>query len=101
MEGLIKESGFFDLVSSNNEKNSGQAFGFNYNRDESVMKFLSNAEIKEKGAALNLKMLDISKASLTTEIKDIKQGSGLWKWFVILALLCIIAETILIRLYKQ
>ena len=35
------------------------------------------------------------------EIKDIKQGSGLWKWFVILALLCIIAETILIRLYKQ
>ena len=101
VEGLIKESGFFDLVSSNNEKNSRQAFGFNYNRDESVMKFLSSADIKEKGAILNLKMLDISKASLTTEIKDIKQGSGLWKWFVILALLCIIAETILIRLYKQ
>jgi hypothetical protein len=65
------------------------------------MKFLSDKQILEDGSKIGLKLLDISKASLTTEIKDLKQGSGLWKWFVLLALICILTETILIRLYKQ
>ena len=102
VEGLIKEAGFYDLADQKTGKTGiDQAYAFNFDRKESIMKFLSETDIREKGAAINLKLLDISKASLTTEIKQIRQGSGLWKWFVIFALVFILTETILIRLYKQ
>jgi hypothetical protein len=102
VEGLIKEAGFYSLTGIKQEKNiSSPFYAFNYDRQESVMKFLDESEIKNQGAHLNLRFLDVNKASLTTEIQQIRQGSGLWKLFIILGLAFILAETLLIRIYRQ
>jgi hypothetical protein len=76
----------------------------NYDRKESDMSHLSGVRI---GRYCVLKILqlrlisDTQQANLSGSIIEKDKGVVLWKWFVILALLFLAAETLLIRLLKN
>lgn len=78
-----------------------QAVSFNYNRTESDMDFLSGDEFVSAANSMgieNIQLLDGSTESLSTQVQELHNGKQLWRLFLILALICLLAETILIRI---
>jgi hypothetical protein len=66
-----------------------KGFGFNYNRKESKMNFASQAELAEQIKRYSLRNIEIladKGKPLSDTIKDMNQGTLLWKLFIILAL---------------
>jgi len=104
-----------NLYARDQVKNAGNYFlmngpaaiaslSFNYNRDESDLQCLTRDEI----SAMISKLKDPSVSILETKNKPVDQllseinnGISLWKWFVILALMCLTAEAILLRIAKK
>jgi hypothetical protein len=78
-----------------------QTISFNYNRDESDLKTIDATEfiskLKEKGFQ-NAQILDGTTEALANKVKETKDGKHLWRLFLILALGCLLIETILIRI---
>jgi len=96
----IKDAGFYS-VSRGNKTAAGLAFDFN--RKESDLSCFSMPELQQQLDRLPVKDIRIlreQKTSLTREINQIKQGTQLWKLFIILALIFIACEIALIRLVK-
>lgn len=78
-----------------------QPVSFNYNRSESDMHFLSTEELTQKASELgisNLQIVDGSTENIANQVKELHDGKQLWRLFLILALLALLAETILIRI---
>ena len=75
---------------------------FNYNRNESVLKFVSPDQIEEKIGENNLSisLVDSSKQTLDKFINQESEGIILWKLFLVLTLVFILIEILLIRFYK-
>jgi len=80
------------------------AISFNYNRKESDMQFLSQKDIQEYIAhspLKNLFLMDIQHKSAAVIAQQINSaGTQLYSLFVILALLFLLTETVLLRLWK-
>ncbi len=97
----IKDAGFY-LVTRGNKSLAGLAF--NYNRKESDLSCYSVKELEQQITRLPVKDIRIlreKKSSLTREINQIKQGTPLWKLFIILSLIFIALEIALIRFLKK
>ncbi|MCB9192277.1 MAG: BatA domain-containing protein [Flavobacteriales bacterium] len=78
-----------------------QSVSYNYNRAESEMRFLTPEEFVNalKTAGLtNVEVIESSIESLANTIKETAEGHQLWRYFLILALACLLIETILIRI---
>jgi len=98
--GQIVESGLYSIV-RNDVPVAGAAF--NYDRKESDLTFLSAGDIESAMKQKQVKyftLLRESKAPLTRQIHELKQGKPLWKLFILLTLLFIAAEIGVIRLIK-
>jgi hypothetical protein len=101
----IKEAGNYILKLEDTEL---EGLSFNYDRRESVMKFLDAAKLEEgiKAAVENNPMLkktdvlDLKDKSISKVIEEINQGIRLWKIFIILALLFLVTEVLLLRFLK-
>ncbi len=97
----IHEAGFYDVLWMNEIK---QNLAFNYNRKESFMNFYTTDELNQIIQKNNLKKFRVSEENQSNNIKKtIQLGGGgikLWKWFIILSLLFVIAEICLIRFLK-
>ena len=96
----IKDAGFYSI---NRGAKTIAGLAFNYNRKESDLSCFSIKELEQQISRLKVKDIHIlkeKKSSLTHEIHQIKQGTPLWKLFVILALIFIACEIALIRLFK-
>lgn len=96
----IKEAGFYQ-VTAGSQTVDGVAF--NYDRKESDLSCFSNGELEEQCSRLPVKeirLLKEKRSSLTGEIRQIRQGTPLWKLFIILALVFLAAEIAIIRLFK-
>ena len=68
------------------------------------MDFLTNEELTSNIEKLNLKnitVLDSNKGTITNTLKETNNGSKLWKLFLILALLFLLSEILIIRLFKN
>jgi len=80
------------------------AISFNYNRKESDMQFLSQKDIQEYIAhspLKNLFLMDIQYKSATVIAQQINSaGTQLYSLFIILALLFLLAEAVLLRVWK-
>lgn len=97
----VKDAGFY-TVSSGDKTVAGLAF--NFDRRESDLSCYSNAELEQQIRRLpvnDIHILREKKSSLAREIHQIKQGTPLWKLFIILTLLFIACEIALIRLFKS
>ncbi|MBK8500222.1 MAG: BatA domain-containing protein [Flavobacteriales bacterium] len=73
---------------------------FNLSRRESDLSAMSVEELKTALEARGLgsfSVLDEGAGDLSLRLAELDQGRKLWKWFIVLALLFLAAETILIR----
>ena len=95
----ITKDGHYLLRSSKGD--TLQQLSFNFNRTESDMKFLTTDELTRLAQDLgitNLSIVDGNTESLFNTIQEIHDGKQLWRLFLILALLCLLFETVLIRI---
>ncbi len=95
----IRDDGQFLITTETGD--TLQPLSFNYDRSESEMQFLSSDELLEKAQQLgmsNLKIVDATIESMANQVRELHDGKQLWRLFLILALLALLAETILIRI---
>jgi hypothetical protein len=98
---LIETAGHY-LVKNDNETIA--SLSFNYNRDESDLRYFSPAELESR-----IELANLEKASVMTNVssnfaevlQEIQKGKQLWKWCILLALLFILAEVFIARFWKQ
>lgn len=98
-EGLL-EDGIYDVLSDSKKLNS---IALNYNRKESEMKFYHADELsqflKEKGITTSIiSTTDADEVKATIQYQN--QGLVLWKWFVLAAMIFLLAEMAVIRFWK-
>jgi hypothetical protein len=97
----IRKAGHYKLV-KNNETLKG--LSFNYNRKESAMKFASRPELQDligRYSLNNTRILADMGKPLSDSIKDMNQGTRLWKLFIILALVFLAVEILLLRVWNE
>ena len=97
----IKEAGNYTV------KDKEEVFyglSFNYNRKESDMRCYDKAELKDKIETLGLKnyiVLSLQNKSTNAVVSEIQAaGIQLWQYCILLALLFLLAEVILLRIWK-
>lgn len=95
----VKEDGQYLLRSQAGD--TIQPLSFNYNRNESDMSFLTPAEFKDavlSFGAHRLEIIDGKVETLKNQVQELHDGKQLWRWFLLLALICLLFETVLIRI---
>ncbi len=96
----VKQAGNYQLFAG---KELASDISFNYDRNESRLDFYSIKEIEQQikdKQLTNFTLIESGKKHLGLLIKEINQGIKLWKLFVILALIFLLGEVVLIRLWK-
>lgn len=88
------------MLKSNNQTITN--LSFNYNRKESDLSTFSTDLLIEASEKLgkNVNVLNTKHNSLSLSLTEESLGKKLWKWFIILSLLCLAAETFVIRFAK-
>ncbi len=89
------------IVKNNNKTIT--CISFNYNREESDLKYYSKNELREllkKNDLKNFSILNSQDKFFAHNLSQINQGKQLWKIFIILALLFLAVETALLRFWK-
>lgn len=90
----IQEAGIYSYAS-----NEDQGYvGFNYNRSESELTFLSPNELEKLAQERGFQIIDQSTMSIRSVVSEITNGKQLWKYSVLLALLFLGVEVLLLRL---
>jgi hypothetical protein len=99
-QGQIRQDGNYALTI---DSKPIRGISFNYDRAESVMEFLSaeelNGLLQAKGLK-NVKIIESTGKPFEKALADITSGIRLWRWFVVLTLLCLLGETLLLRFKK-
>jgi hypothetical protein len=96
----VDEAGHYDLLDMDGVLTG---LAFNYNRQESDLKCLSDGEVsdllEETGLERSM-LLKQTEKPVQQVLEEINYGKRLWKLFLILVLLFLAAETLLLRLWK-
>jgi len=95
----LKDAGFYQLY-----KTAGLPmafYGFNFNRQESVLDYYSTDELKDSYKADNVSFIDNDNAEFGTTIGEINKGVVLWKWCLMAVLAFLLIEILLLRLWKN
>ena len=74
--------------------------GFNYNRQESVLNYVSKSQLKEQYTAPNIRFLDAGRSNLSELVGQMSRGIELWKWCLVAALFFLLCETLVLRLWR-
>lgn len=95
------EEGFYDLVDSKTDSTI-TTIALNIPKEESTLDFYDATKLKEKyGRYDHITILENNRSETLVEfIEQTKEGIPLWKYFLVLALLCLLAEILIIRLVK-
>ncbi len=89
------------FLSFNQEKVGG--LSFNYDRRESLMECYTQSELQDKLDDLQtegVRVVDTGDKPMEKVLHEMGMGRSLWQWFILLALLFLLAEVILIRFWK-
>jgi len=95
----IKTDGHYLLQSEKGD--TLQPLSFNFNRAESDMNFLTAEEFAQIARDLgipNFEIVEGDTESLADKVQELHDGKQLWRLFLVLALLCLLFETVLIRI---
>jgi hypothetical protein len=99
-QNQINEAGHY-IAAQSTQTISGLAF--NFDRKESDMNFLSKndlqKEIDEKKLT-NVFVLESGEKQLTDMLQEVNDGKKLWKLFLVLALIFLLLESLIIRLFR-
>lgn len=95
----LKDAGIYKVSSG---KETSTLLAFNYNRRESDLDLPTEEELASafKNAA-SFGIMYAAQQPLNEIISANNSGKRLWKWFIVTALLCIIAEVLLLRFYGK
>ncbi len=99
--GEVAAAGNYHLAAPSDT--AAEGLSFNYSRQESELDFYSRAELKgllrEAGIA-NAEVAPNARKSMEDYVRRRTEGTPLWRWCLLAALLCLLAETALIRLSR-
>ena len=97
----IDEAGLYDVMLDGARQT---AVAFNYDRRESQLKYYTEEEIedfvKTQGDSSHIELIDAATKDITQNVTETLHGHTLWRWFILLALLCLAAEVAILRLWK-
>lgn len=96
----IREAGLYEL---NADGTFVRELAFNYDRKESVMDFYQPDELTGLFADSGIPYVTLISGTnrpFSVVLDELSRGVRLWKWFVVLALVCIAGEVLIIRLWK-
>lgn len=96
----IQDAGFYQLTLNDTVYHN---FAFNYNRNESQMDFLDNESLQsllDDSDLMHFEILSNADNNISTLIKSLQKENDLWKLFIILALLMLLAEVLILRFWK-
>ncbi len=99
--GQVKSAGNYQLYAGTNPV---AGLSFNYNRSESDLDCLGKDQLKEmvdKAKMSGMSILETKNKPVNQLLDEINHGISLWKWFVVMALVCLLAESILLRTEKK
>jgi hypothetical protein len=85
------------------DKNILEGLSFNYKRKESDLACYTHAELEDiiqKAQWKHVSLLETNAAGFKNSLADISGGTKLWKLFILLTLLFLLAETALIKFMK-
>ena len=77
---------------------------FNYNRKESDMYFMNQEDLQkqiDENGLKNIEIIEADEKMITNTLQDVNEGKKLWKLFLILALIFLLSEIIIIRVFKN
>lgn len=97
----VPMAGNFELV---NDKKVITSLAFNYNRGESDLTCNSISDLEsmlDKSHLVSFGILKTGQKPLNEVIAQINSGTQLWRYFIWLALLLLLAEILLIRFFKK
>jgi len=94
----IQNAGVYEVLQ---EDKMVKIAAFNYNRMESDLRGTDENELKRmSGDKLDILKSGYKTKNLTEQIRSQEKGVVLWKWFIILALGFLLAEILILRLFK-
>ncbi len=97
----VKVAGHYLLI---NQSDTISAIAFNYNRDESNPECMSNDEIEASFSRIGPASFNLLKSAhkpLNEVIEEMNFGTRLWKYFVLAALVFLLAEILLLRFWRK
>ncbi|MCB0835991.1 MAG: BatA and WFA domain-containing protein [Bacteroidetes bacterium] len=100
-ENMDLKEGNYDITQ---EDKLLEKMSFNISDLESSLDFLSSSELEntlEQSGYDNIKIFSPNAESIKDQIEEEKEGIPLWKYFIILALLCLAGEILILRLKDQ
>ncbi len=98
LNNQIQEAGFYNLYLD--EEEVLEKYAFNYDRKESVLEYLSSEELTALGTKGFTLLKDQSDKNFTDLIGSRSNGTQLWKYCIILALIFLAIEILLLRFWK-
>ncbi len=94
----IEEPGIYNLEL---EENKLKQMAYNFDRKESDLSYYNTADLKSKFGELDIAFFENAQdANFTQLIGEKENGTALWKWCLIFALIFLAIETLLIRFWK-
>jgi hypothetical protein len=94
----VKDAGYYDLFFDEEEPIA--TYAFNYDRRESVLDYFGPDVLAEVVGPIPNIISVTDNAVLTAEIEERSQGTTLWRWCLILALVFLGIEVLLLRFWK-
>jgi hypothetical protein len=96
----VKLAGLYDLVLNDSVY---RTFAFNFEREESTLDFLDRDQLvnslKSSGIS-QFEVLDTGSQGTTEVLDAMQKESELWKLFIIFALSMLLAEVLILRLWR-
>ena len=100
LNNINLQNGYYNLMSNDSVIS---VFAFNYNRDESEMKFYNTLELNnlcEKSGLQHFNILNTNDSNYTEVINASQKESDFWKLFIIFALSVIFMEILILRFWR-
>jgi len=94
----IKQAGNYELLKNDSLLT---VLSFNEQDSESDLSYANDEKIRESFPDQAIELMNPKSGSLTNEVKAINQGTSLWKFCLILALIFFAAEILIIRSSKK
>lgn len=96
----VSESGFYDVVKD------GEVVGtlaFNQNRNESDLACYDEGDLKKmaRSSGQDIDVIRADSKNIAKRVTDKLNGTSLWIYFVVLALLCFLAEVLVLRFWGK
>ncbi|NJC26555.1 BatA domain-containing protein [Neolewinella antarctica] len=96
--GQVPEAGVYDLLLGDE---AVDAFAFNYDRAESDLTYLDEAELERLADIPNVELLNAAnQATLIGDIRERNEGTPLWRYFIWAALAFFLVEVLLLRFWR-